>query len=73
MKWIFFCFITISVLLIMWIDWPKIKGKPAWDKAAFISLLILVWVLSMLDLPNTPGPTTFYEFIFKPLRGLVEK
>ncbi|WP_068501168.1 hypothetical protein [Paenibacillus kribbensis] len=72
MRWYFFCFITISVLLITRFEWPKLKAKPVKDKAVFVSLLLLVWILSMLDLPNTPGPTTVLLFIFKPFRGLTE-
>ncbi|MGW9528352.1 hypothetical protein ACWHAM_11445 [Paenibacillus terrae] len=71
-RWFFFCCVTISVLLIIRLEWPKLKVKPIRDKAVFVSLLLLVWILSMLDLPNTPGPTTVLMFIFKPFRGLVE-
>jgi hypothetical protein len=72
MKWYFFCAVTIAVLLITRFEWPKRKAKSVKDKAVFVSLLLLVWILSMLDLPNTPGPTTVLLFIFKPFRGLTE-
>lgn len=65
--------VTISVMLIWWYEWPKLKEKPKRDKAVFVCLLLVVWVLSMLDLPSTPGPTTLLEIIFKPFRGLLEQ
>lgn len=64
--------VTIAVLLIMWVEWSKLKQKPLWDRAVFVSLLLAVWLLSMLDLPHTPGPTTLLQAIFKPFRPLVE-
>jgi Na+/melibiose symporter-like transporter len=73
MSWSFFSCVTIAVLLITWFEWPKLKQKPKKDKVAFISLLLIVWLLSMLDLPNTPGPTTVLHFIFKPFKGLLEQ
>lgn len=72
MRWTFFCIVTIAVSLIAWVEWPKLKEKPRRDRVVFTSLLILGWGLSMLDLPNTPGPTTVLEVIFKPLRPLLE-
>lgn len=72
MRGFFFWVVTISALLITRYEWPKLRTKPVRDKAVFISLLLLVWILSMLDLPNTPGPTKALLFIFKPFRGLTE-
>lgn len=73
MRWSFFCGVTIAALLIAWFEWSKLKTRPVWDRAVFVSLLLTVWLLSMLDLPNTPGPTTLLKFIFKPFKGLVEQ
>ncbi|MBY0011228.1 hypothetical protein [Paenibacillus typhae] len=73
MRLALFSGVTIASLLILWLDWPRMKANPAKDKAAFLSLLLVTWLLSMLDLPNTLGPTTFLEAVFKPLRGLLEK
>ncbi|HTG70739.1 MAG TPA: hypothetical protein VL921_15885 [Candidatus Udaeobacter sp.] len=73
MKLALFTGVTFAALLILWCDWPRMKEKPTKDKAAFVSLLLIGWLLSMLDLPNTPGPITLLEAIFKPFRGLVEK
>ncbi|MCR8635040.1 hypothetical protein [Paenibacillus radicis (ex Xue et al. 2023)] len=72
MRWGFFWMVTIAVMLIIWLEWSQLKSKPTKDKLVFISLLLLVWLLSMLDLPNTQGPTTLLRFIFKPFRPLLE-
>ncbi|WP_068784864.1 hypothetical protein [Paenibacillus phocaensis] len=72
MRVFFFWIVTFSALLIARLEWPKMKAKPIWDKAVFLSLLLLVWILSTLDLPHTAGPTTVLMFIFKPFRGLME-
>lgn len=64
--------ITIAVMLISLLEWPKLKAKPMWDKAVFVSLLLLVWLLSMFDLPNTTGPSTVLQVIFNPFKELVE-
>ncbi|MDQ8734179.1 hypothetical protein [Paenibacillus sp. LHD-38] len=73
MRLALFSGVTIAALLILWFEWPRMKAKPIKDKAALVSLLLIGWLLTMLDLPNTPGPTTLLEAIFKPFRGLVEK
>ncbi|MEV5028313.1 hypothetical protein [Paenibacillus sp. LPE1-1-1.1] len=73
MRLAFFIGVTIAALLILSFEWPRMKAKPAKDKAALVSLLLIGWVLSMLDLPNMPGPTTLLEVIFYPFRGLIEK
>ncbi|MDD9271927.1 hypothetical protein ACFPES_33365 [Paenibacillus sp. GCM10023248] len=66
--WVF----TIATLLIVWVEWSKLKQKPLWDRAVFVALLLAVWLLSMLDLPHTPGPPTLLQAIFKPFKPLVE-
>lgn len=73
MRWSFFYGATFAALLISLFEWPKLKQKPKKDKAVFVSLLLIGWLLSILDLPHTPGPTTFLEFVFKPFKGLVEE
>ncbi|MBA2939858.1 hypothetical protein HZF08_16215 [Paenibacillus sp. CGMCC 1.16610] len=72
MRWSLFCIVTIAMILISLFEWPKLKQKPKRDKAVFIMLLLTGWVLSMFDLPNTPGPTSIFKIVFKPLRGLIE-
>ncbi|MBB3111743.1 multisubunit Na+/H+ antiporter MnhB subunit [Paenibacillus phyllosphaerae] len=64
--------ITIAVILILAFEWRKLKDKPRREKAALFAVLLLVWALSMLDLPATPGPVTLLEMIFKPFEGLIK-
>jgi Ca2+/Na+ antiporter len=73
MRWSFFFGVTIIVLLIFWFEWRKLKHNPKRDKAAFMALLLLVWLMSMMDLLYTPGPTSALAIIFKPFKGLVEQ
>ncbi|MDQ1914491.1 hypothetical protein RAC89_29360 [Paenibacillus sp. GD4] len=72
MRWSFFTIATIATLIIWKWEWSKMKKKPAWDRGVFVSFLLLVWALSMFDLPNTPGPRTLLQFLYKPLKGLLE-
>lgn len=65
--------VTITAMLILWYDWPRMKAKPSKDKAALAALLLIGWLMSLLNLEDTPGPATLLEAIFKPFRGLVEK
>ncbi|MFH5183601.1 hypothetical protein ACHHV8_13795 [Paenibacillus sp. TAB 01] len=69
MNWSFFGCVTAAISIIAWFEWPRLKQKPARDRAAFISLLLLGWILSMFDLPHIPGPTNYLQHIYKPLSG----
>lgn len=73
MRWSFFCGITITVIVIFWLEWRKLKQNPKRDRAAFVTLLILIWLMSMMDIINMPGPNRMLAFIFKPLMGLVQQ
>lgn len=65
--------VTLAVLFIIGLEWRGLKHKLLKEKAAFAALLLLGWLLCMLDLPNTQGPTTLLKLIFKPFKGLVEQ
>ena len=72
MTYTLFVTVTIMVLLIISYQWRDLtEGKPR-DKAVFVVLLLAVWLLSMLDLPYTPGPTTWIAAIFKSFEGIVK-
>ncbi|MFD0711598.1 hypothetical protein [Paenibacillus sp. GCM10027626] len=72
MNWRIWISATIIILLIFWFEWPRIKQNPPKDKAAFVVLLLIGWVLSMFDLLHLPGPTTLLNAIFKPLARMLE-
>ncbi|MEK3883997.1 hypothetical protein [Paenibacillus sp. PL2-23] len=67
MRWGKAAGVTLIVLCIIAIEWPRLKDKPVRDKAAFMAILTMGWLLAMLDLPNIQGPTALIEQIFKPL------
>ncbi|RAP77031.1 hypothetical protein DL346_00555 [Paenibacillus montanisoli] len=71
MKWLFIG-ITLVVILISRLEWPKLKQKPKKDKAAFVFLLMLGWLLFLFDLPHIAGPSTFFRTIYKPFVALLK-
>lgn len=71
MAWGSFFGTMMIVLVIMFLQWPKIKQNPTRDKAAFIVLLMIGLVLSMFDLQHMKGPVTLVDVIFQPLGKLL--
>ncbi|MEY2196586.1 hypothetical protein AB7942_28300 [Neobacillus sp. BF23-41] len=67
--------ITVGVVLITLYEWPKINQNQKKEKAAFVTLTAMGWLLSILLLyfPDMPGPTQMIEKLFKPLGKLLEK
>ena len=51
-RWGAFFATTVIVALIILYQWPRMKQNPKKDKLAFITLLLIGWVLSMFDLPT---------------------
>ncbi|GFN30100.1 hypothetical protein [Paenibacillus xylaniclasticus] len=68
-----FITITLAVIVTWCFDWPKVKKKAGKDKTMFILLFLLGWLLSMLNLPETPGLTTLFQIVFQPLEPFVKK
>lgn len=73
MRWGAFFATTVIVALITLYQWPRMKQNPKKDKMAFITLLLIGWVLSMFDLPNIGGPTAWVEALFRPFGRFMEK
>ncbi|MBE1444610.1 hypothetical protein [Paenibacillus sp. OAS669] len=73
MRWSLFWIVTIAILFILGFEWRQVKTKPKKDRLMFLSLLLIGWLLSMLDLPHTPGPSTFLKFVFSPFKGILEE
>jgi multisubunit Na+/H+ antiporter MnhB subunit len=67
-------FSTVIIIFMFLFQWPKININQKKEKAAFITLTILGWLLInfLFIFPNTPGPTEFIDFMYKPLGRLLE-
>lgn len=74
MKWGPIFGITFIVILIALYEWPKINSKQKKEKAAFVILALLGWLLTIVVLynPDIPGPTQMIHLIFKPLGKMIE-
>jgi hypothetical protein len=65
---------TFIVFCMTLFQWPKLNSNQKKEKAAFITLSILGWMLMNLlfTFPYIPGPTEVIDSIFKPLGKLLE-
>jgi hypothetical protein len=75
MKWITVIGITVCVVLIFLYEWPKMDRNQKKEKAAFVLLTTMGWLLAILLLffPDMPGPTQMIDMLFKPLGKMLEK
>ncbi|TMV48916.1 hypothetical protein FE783_14675 [Paenibacillus mesophilus] len=73
MRWSGMIAVTVIIGLIFLYEWPKMKRSPKKDKAVFVTLLSVCWVLSLFDLRSMAGPTTLIESLFKPFSEMLEK
>jgi len=71
-RWGAFFATTLIITIIIFIQWPRIKKYSKKDKWAFFILIFIGWGLSMFDLPNMAGPTTWVKALFKPFAPLME-
>ncbi|WP_408011325.1 hypothetical protein ACJROX_14055 [Pseudalkalibacillus sp. A8] len=67
--------ITVVVILITLIEWPKMNKNQKKEKWAFVTLTMSGWLLAVLLVyfPDMPGPTNLIDMIFKPLGKLLQK
>ncbi|MBS4188953.1 hypothetical protein KHA94_01815 [Bacillus sp. FJAT-49705] len=73
MKWGNFLATAFIILIIILLQWPKMKQKPKKEKSAFIVLLLIGLFLSMFDLPYIGGPAKWIEYVFNPFGEILEK
>jgi hypothetical protein len=71
-RWGTFFGTTLMIVILLSIQWSKIKKYEKKDKWAFFILLLIGWGLSMLDLPHITGPITWLEIPFRPLGKFME-
>ena len=74
MKWITIVGITICVVVIALYEWPQMEQNQKKEKAAFVTLTAMGWLLAILLLffPDMPGPTQMIEKLFAPLGRMLE-
>jgi len=71
MRWGVLIGTTLIIVAIVAYEWPKMKLYPRKDKASFIVLILLGWILAQFDLQYMAGPVTLLETIFKPVSKLI--
>lgn len=75
MKWGTLFGLSILVACMVLYEWPQMGPNQKKEKAAFICLLAMGWLLGMLLVyfPELPGPADLSDKIFKPFRKMLEK
>lgn len=75
MKWEAVFGLTVIVAFIFLYEWPQMNPKQKKEKAAFIGVTTMGWLLGVLLVfyPDLPGPTELFSMIFGPLGKLLEK
>lgn len=75
MKWGTILGATFIVALMVLYEWPKMNPQQKKEKAAFIALAAMGWLLAILlaYFPDMPSPTKLVDTIYKPLGKVLEK
>ncbi|MFC5406856.1 hypothetical protein [Cohnella soli] len=75
MNWAAILGITVILILMVLFEWPKMNKNMKKEKAAFVTITIIGWLLAILLVlfPDMPGPTQFVDMIYRPLGKLLEK
>jgi multisubunit Na+/H+ antiporter MnhB subunit len=74
-KWGAIIGITIVAILMVLYEWPGIKPGQKKEKAVLIGLTLMGWSLAitLLFLPNLPGPTQWIDTLFQPVKQIFPK
>ncbi|WP_314003823.1 hypothetical protein [uncultured Paenibacillus sp.] len=67
--------ITVLMILMTLYEWPKMNPKQKKEKAAFLALAGMGWMLAVTLIinPDMPGPTQIIDAIYRPLGMSLEK
>lgn len=59
--------VTAILVIIFLFQWPGLKKKEKKEKTAFLSIMIINWVLAVLLMifPEMPGPGQMVDLIYK--------
>jgi hypothetical protein len=74
MKWGYLSLLTVAVLLIILLDWPKINRNHKKERVSFLVVTAIGWSLStmLIFFPDIPGPSQFMDWLLKPLGTWLE-
>lgn len=66
--------ITVIVALMALYEWPQMNSDQTKEKAAFIGVTVMGWLLGvfLVFFPDSPGPSHLFDTIFKPLGKMLE-
>lgn len=75
MSWNYILLAIVLSLLATVVQWLRMKTSPKKERAAYLSIMVLCWALSVLLMikPGIPGPTELVDALFQPLAKLLEK
>lgn len=75
MKWGAVFGLSVIVTFMFLFEWPTMNSKQKKEKAAFIGLAAMGWLLGVLLVffPELPSPTDLFDTIFKPLGKILEE
>jgi hypothetical protein len=65
---------TLIVICMTLYQLPKINQNQKKEKAAFITLSIIGWLLAIMLIffPKNPGPSEWIDILYKPLGKILE-
>lgn len=74
MKWVSVLGITLIVVVMFMVEWPKFNHLKK-EKFAFAALTVIGYILANLLVfyPELPGPTQLFTAIYKPFGKILEK
>ncbi len=66
-----FAELTLAIAFIIWFERKRVKKIPGKERTLFVLLLLSAWIMTFLDLQNTPGLPSLFDKLFEPLRPFV--
>lgn len=74
MKWGMMAGLTALVAAMVLYEWPKIEPSLKKERAAFVVLTALGWLLGMVLIfkPDLPGPSHLIDWVFHPVVRHIE-
>ena len=75
MKWGAVLGVTVIVVIMILYEWPKMNPEQKREKATFIGLLAMGWLLGVLLVffPDMPNPSKLFAAVFEPFGKMLEQ